>query len=137
MSGIALLLGGIYLIIRKVIKWHIPVYTLLSIFVTAGIFWLADPSTYMNPLFHVLAGGAILGAFYMATDLVTSPMTIKGMIVFAVGIGLITMIIRLFGSYPEGISFAILIMNAFVPLINTYLKPRRFGTEIKLKFLKK
>jgi electron transport complex protein RnfD len=83
----------------------------------------------------LLSGGAILGAFYMATDLVTSPMTKKGMIIFAVGIGIITVVIRLFGAYPEGISFAILIMNAFVPLINKYFKPRRFGSKIKAKIV--
>jgi electron transport complex protein RnfD len=136
MSVLALLIGGIYLLIKKVITWHIPVYMLLTIFLIAGIFWLVKPTSYVNPLFHILTGGAMLGAFFMATDYVTSPMTIKGMIVFAIGIGLITMVIRLFGVYPEGVSFAILIMNAFVPLINTYMKPRRFGTKIKLKFSK-
>ncbi len=101
--------------------------------VITGVFWMINPEQYASPLFHLLAGGAILGAFYMATDLVTSPMTRKGMIIFAIGIGLITVIIRLFGAYPEGVSFAILIMNAFVPLINTYFKPRRFGSGIKIK----
>ena len=133
MSAIALLLGGIYLLIRKVISWHIPVTMLATMAIITGIFWLINPEQYANPLFHLLAGGAILGAFYMATDLVTSPMTRKGMIIFAVGIGFITVVIRLFGAYPEGVSFAILIMNAFVPLINTYFKPRRFGSRIKIK----
>ena len=135
MSALALILGGIYLIIRKVITWHIPVTVLGTIALMTGIFWWVDPETYANPLIHVLAGGAILGAFYMATDLVTSPVTRKGMVVFAIGIGVITVVIRLFGSYPEGISFAILIMNAFVPLINRYFKPRRFGASIKAKIL--
>jgi electron transport complex protein RnfD len=135
MSALALILGGIYLIIRKVITWHIPVTVLATIAVMTGIFWWIDPEQYANPLIHVLAGGAILGAFYMATDLVTSPVTKKGMIVFAIGIGVITVVIRLFGSYPEGISFAILIMNAFVPLINSYFKPRRFGSRIKAKIM--
>jgi electron transport complex protein RnfD len=135
MSALALILGGIYLIIRKVITWHIPVTVLGTIALMTGIFWWLDPETYANPLIHVLAGGAILGAFYMATDLVTSPVTRKGMVVFAIGIGVITVVIRLFGSYPEGISFAILIMNAFVPLINRYFKPRRFGASIKAKIL--
>lgn len=135
MSALALILGGIYLIIRKVITWHIPVTVLGTIALMTGIFWWMDPETYANPLIHVLAGGAILGAFYMATDLVTSPVTRKGMVVFAIGIGVITVVIRLFGSYPEGISFAILIMNAFVPLINRYFKPRRFGSRIKAKIL--
>jgi electron transport complex protein RnfD len=134
-SGLALLLGGVFLILRKVISWHIPVMVLLTMGVLTGIFWFIDPELYANPLIHVLSGGAILGAFYMATDLVTSPMTKKGMIIFAVGIGIITVVIRLFGAYPEGISFAILIMNAFVPLINKYFKPRRFGSKIKAKIV--
>jgi electron transport complex protein RnfD len=135
MSALALLIGGIFLIGRKVISWHIPVTVLATMAVVTGIFWMADPEYYANPLIHVLSGGAILGAFYMATDLVTSPVTKKGMVIFAIGIGLITVVIRLFGSYPEGISFAILIMNAFVPLINRYFKPRRFGSRIKAKIV--
>jgi len=135
MSVIALLLGGIYLLIRKVITWHIPVTMLATMAIITGIFWMVNPEQNANPLIHILAGGAILGAFYMATDLVTSPMTRKGMVIFAIGVGLITVIIRLFGAYPEGVSFAILIMNAFVPLINTYFKPRRFGSKIKLKII--
>jgi electron transport complex protein RnfD len=103
--------------------------------VMTSIFWLVDPEQYANPIIHLLAGGAILGAFYMATDLVTSPVTKKGMVIFAIGIGVITVVIRLFGAYPEGISFAILIMNAFVPLINRYFKPRRFGSRIKAKIM--
>lgn len=135
MSALALLLGGVFLIGRKVISWHIPVTVLGTIAVMTGIFWWADPEHYASPLIHILSGGAILGAFYMATDLVTSPVTKKGMIIFAIGIGVITVVIRLFGSYPEGISFAILIMNAFVPLINSYFKPRRFGSRIKVKIM--
>ncbi len=135
MSALALILGGAFLIGRKVISWHIPVTVLLTIGAMTGIFWWADPEHYANPLIHLLSGGAILGAFYMATDLVTSPVTKKGMVIFALGIGVITVVIRLFGSYPEGISFAILIMNAFVPLINSYFKPRRFGSRIKAKIL--
>ncbi len=133
MSAIALLLGGIYLLIRKVISWHIPITMLAVIAIMTGIFWLIDPTHYVNPMIHILSGGAILGAFYMATDMVTSPMTRKGMIIFAIGIGVLTVVIRLFGAYPEGVSFAILIMNAFVPLINSYFKPRRFGNKIKTK----
>lgn len=135
MSAIALLIGGIYLIARKVISWHIPVMVLATMALVTGIFWLVDGELYANPMIHLVSGGAILGAFFMATDMVTSPMTKKGMVVFAIGIGFITAMIRLFGAYPEGISFAILIMNAFVPLINTYFKPRRFGTKIKSKLV--
>jgi electron transport complex protein RnfD len=129
------MLGGIYLLVRRVISWHIPVIMLLTIAGMTGIFWLVDPLHYANPLFHLFAGGAILGAFFMATDLVTSPVTRKGMVIFAVGIGAITVVIRLFGAYPEGVSFAILIMNALVPLINKYFKPRRFGEKIKFKMV--
>lgn len=135
MSAIALLIGGIYLLVRKVISWHIPVTMLVTMAVMTGIFWVINPEQYANPLIHILSGGALLGAFFMATDLVTSPMTKKGMVIFAVGIGVITVVIRLFGAYPEGVSFAILIMNAFVPLINTYFKPRRFGANIKSKIV--
>ncbi|MCB0458576.1 MAG: RnfABCDGE type electron transport complex subunit D [Flavobacteriaceae bacterium] len=135
MSALALILGGIFLLARKVITWHIPITILVTMTVMTGIFWLINPEQYANPLIHLLSGGAILGAFYMATDLVTSPMTKKGMIVFAIGIGVITVVIRLFGAYPEGVSFAILIMNAFVPLINKYFKPRRFGSPIKSKIV--
>lgn len=135
MSALALLIGGVYLLVRKVITWHIPVTILVTMALFTGIFWLIDPEMYANPVIHILSGGAILGAFYMATDLVTSPMTKKGMIIFSIGIALLTVVIRLFGAYPEGISFAILILNAFVPLINTYFKPRRFGSKIKAKIV--
>ncbi len=123
----ALLLGFVYLLIRKVITWHIPVYILGTMFVFSGLLWLIDPETYLNPLFQILTGGAILGAVYMATDYVTSPMNYRGMLIYGVGIGIITILIRVWGAYPEGISFAILIMNAVVPLINKYTRPRRFG----------
>lgn len=126
-GALALLIGGIYLLIRKVITWHIPVFVLGSIFVFASILWLIDPAQYMNPLFHLFAGGAMLGAIFMATDYVTSPMSKAGQIIYAIGIGVITILIRVWGAYPEGISFAILIMNATVPLINMYVKPSRFG----------
>ena len=126
-AAMALLLGFLYMLCRRVITWHIPVAVLGSMFLFSGITWLIDPMHYMNPVFHLLTGGAILGAVFMATDYVTSPMSHKGMLVYGVGIGVITMLIRLWGSYPEGMSFAILIMNAVVPLINKYIKPKRFG----------
>ena len=135
-SAAALILGGIYLLIRKVISWHIPVAVLGSMAVFTGILWGVNPDAYMSPLFHLLTGGAILGAFFMATDYSTSPMTKKGMILFGIGIGVITILIRNWGSYPEGMSFAILIMNAFVPLIDKYMKPKRFG-YVKAKKVKK
>lgn len=126
-GALALLIGGIYLLIRKVITWRIPVFILGSMGVFAAILWLVNPEQYMNPLFHLFAGGAMLGAIYMATDYVTSPMSKAGQVIYAIGIGVITILIRVWGAYPEGISFAILIMNATVPLINMYVKPSRFG----------
>lgn len=130
-SAIALILGGIYMLIRKIITWHIPVAYIGSVIIFSGIFWLIDPTHYVDPLFHLITGGLMLGALYMATDMVTSPMSPVGMIVFGIGCGVLTMVIRLFGAYPEGVSFAILIMNAFVPLINRAFKPKRFGEEVK------
>lgn len=130
-AALALLIGFVYLLWQKVITWHIPVFILGTMAVFSGILWGIDPEQYMSPLFQVLSGGAILGAVYMATDYVTSPMTHKGMAIYGIGIGVITILIRVWGAYPEGISFAILIMNAVVPLINKYVKPRRFGVVKK------
>jgi len=130
-SALLLLVGFIYLLIRKVISWHIPVITIGTMFAFAGILWLANPERFIDPLFHILAGGAMLGAIFMATDYVTSPMTLKGIVLYSIGIGVITILIRVFGAYPEGMSFAILIMNAFVPLLNKYFKPSRFGEIVK------
>jgi Na+-translocating ferredoxin:NAD+ oxidoreductase subunit D len=126
-SALMLIIGGLYMLVRKVITWHTPVSVLGSMFIMAGIFWLVSPETYIEPTYHLLTGGAMLGAIFMATDMVSSPMTGKGQIIYGIGIGVITMSIRLFGAYPEGISFAILIMNAFTPLINNTVKPKRFG----------
>lgn len=130
-SALALLVGGLYMLIRKIITWHIPVAYLGSVVVLSGIFWLVDPTAYVDPLFHLITGGIMLGALYMATDMVTSPMSPNGQLVFGIGCGVLTMVIRMFGAYPEGVSFAILIMNAFVPLINRSFKPKRFGEEVK------
>lgn len=126
-SAIALLIGAGFLMWRKIITWHIPAAFILTVFVFSGIFWLVDPTQYANPCFHVLAGGLILGACFMATDMVTSPTSHMGMLVFGCGCGLITIIIRLFGAYPEGVSFSILIMNALVPLINKGFKPKTYA----------
>ncbi len=130
-GALALILGGIYLLWRRVISWHIPV-TVLGTMALFGL-CVAIPEggamLWQMPLFHLLAGGALLGAIFMATDYSTSPMTHKGMIIYGVGIGLLTMIIRLWGAYPEGMSFAIFIMNAATPLINKYCRPKRFGTK--------
>ncbi len=126
-SSLLLLLGGLYLLFRKVITWHIPVAVLGSMAVFGELAYLINPEASADVLFHLFAGGAMLGAFYMATDYVSSPMSPRGQIIYGVGIGVITMLIRLWGAYPEGISFAILIMNAVVPLINNTFKPRRFA----------
>lgn len=130
-SALALLIGALYMLFRKVISWHIPVSYFGSVILFTGILWLIDPTIYMDPLFHLLTGGLVLGAFFMATDMVTSPMSAKGMLIFGAGCGVITIVIRVFGAYPEGVSFAILIMNAFVPILNTYFKPKRFGEVVK------
>jgi electron transport complex protein RnfD len=130
-SAFALILGFLWLLYKRIITWEIPVFMVATIFILTGILWWINPDKYASPLFHILTGGVMLGAIYMATDLVTSPMTKTGMILYAVGIGLITVVIRVSGAYPEGVSFAILIMNAFVPLINKYIKPKRFGEEVK------
>lgn len=126
-AALALLLGFVYLLWRKVITWHIPVAILGTIVIFTGCLYLSDPQHYLSPIYQILSGGAILGAVYMATDYVTSPMSKKGMLIYGIGIGLITVFIRIWGAYPEGISFAILIMNAVVPLIDKYVKPARFG----------
>ncbi len=128
-SALCLLIGCCYMIWKKIITWHIPVSILGTVFVLAGLFHLID-SSYANPVQVILAGGLMLGACFMATDYVTSPMTAKGQLIYGCAIGVLTVLIRDFGSYPEGMSFAILIMNGFTPLINTYVKPKRFG-EVK------
>ena len=130
-SALALLLGLGYMLWKKIISWHIPVSILVTVFVFAGLMHLVDPVAYASPLAHLFTGGLMLGAIFMATDYVTSPMTHKGMIIYGVAIGFLTVVIRLFGAYPEGMSFAIFIMNAFTPLINTYCKPKRFGEVVK------
>ena len=126
-SAIALLLGFAFMLWKKIITWHIPVSILATVFVFTGILYLVNPTVYVNPFIHLLSGGLLLGSTFMATDYVTSPMSKNGMIVYGIGIGLLTAVIRIFGSYPEGMSFAILIMNAFTPLINSYIKPKHFG----------
>lgn len=126
-SAIALLIGAVFLRYRGYIQWRIPVSILLSSLLLGGIFWLVDPTKYPEPFFHLFAGGMILGAFYMATDMVTCPITPKGYWIFGCGIGVLTIIIRLFGGLPEGIMYGILLMNALTPIINRYTRPRILG----------
>lgn len=127
----AILIGLVYLLMKKIITWHIPISILGTVAVFTGILWFINPVKFASPEFHLLSGGLLLGAVFMATDYVTSPMSKRGMILYGVFIGLLTIIIRVWGAFPEGVSFAILIMNAFVPLINMYMKPKRFGEKIK------
>ena len=124
---LALLAGFVYLCIRKVVKPWITLSIFGTVALTSLIFWGIDPSRFTDPLFNLLSGGLVLGACFMATDYVTSPMSVKGGIIFGVGIGFLTMMIRYFGSYPEGMSFAILIMNSVVPLLNMWFKQKKFG----------
>ncbi|HQN94396.1 MAG TPA: RnfABCDGE type electron transport complex subunit D [Prolixibacteraceae bacterium] len=126
-SALLLLIGLAFMLVRKVITWHIPVAVIGSMYIFTGILNLINPAEYINPMYHLLTGGALLGAIFMATDMVTSPVTKTGQLIFGAGIGIITVLIRVWGAYPEGMSFAILIMNAFTPLINIYVKPKRFG----------
>ena len=139
-GAIALLIGFAYLLYRKIISWHIPVSILLTVFLFSFVLACGQETGNLQnipmwqyafdfALIQLLSGGLLLGAIYMATDYVTSPMTSKGMIIYGIGIGILTVVIRQWGGYPEGVSFAILIMNAFTPLINNYIKPKRFGNH--------
>lgn len=130
-SAIALLLGALFLFYKKAIDWRIPAGIIVSLSVFTGSFWLAAPDKFANPAFHILAGGLIIGAFYMATDMVTSPITSKGAWIYALGIGLTVGLIRVFGGFAEGVMYAILFMNAFVPLLNRYSRPRILGERGK------
>ena len=126
-SALILLVGGLVLLFLRIITWHIPVAFLGTMVIFAAITNAVDAQQYAGPLFHLCAGGAMIGAWFMATDYVTSPMFPRGKLIFGVGCGLLTMVIRVWGGYPEGVSFAILLMNAAVPLIDQYTKPRKFG----------
>lgn len=128
--ALALLLGLVYMLWKKIITWHIPVSIIATVFVFSGILHLCNPA-YPAPLAELFSGGLMLGAIFMATDYVTSPMNYKGQLVYGVAIGFLTVVIRNWGAYPEGMSFAILIMNAFTPLINSYIKPKRYGEVVK------
>ena len=127
LSAIALIVGFIYLLARKVIKPYITLSIIATVAIFSGIFWAVNPAEYTDPAFNILTGGLLLGSIFMATDYVTSPMSNVGGIIFGVGIGIITMLIRYFGAYPEGVSFAILIMNSVVPLINKWCHAKKYG----------
>lgn len=126
-SALAILIGAIYLLCKKIISWHIPVAFIGTAFVFSGILWLINPEGFLDPVSTILTGGIMLGACFMATDMVTSPMARSGQLIFGFGCGLLTIIIRNWGAYPEGVSFAILIMNSVTPLLNRWCKPKRFS----------
>ena len=132
-SVLALLIGGLFLMFKGYVRWHIPVTYIGTVFILTGIAWLANPQAYASPVLHILSAGLILGAFFMATDMVTSPVSAKGMLIFGIGCGVITAVIRLFGAFPEGVSFAILVMNGLTPLIDRYTRPKTFGAETLAK----
>ena len=126
-SAIALLIGFVYMLVRRVIRPHITLSIWATVAIFSGIFWYINPEVYTDPAFNLLTGGLMLGSIFMATDYVTSPMSAWGGVIFGIGIGLITMLIRYFGAYPEGVSFAILIMNSVVPLINKMCHTKKYG----------
>lgn len=126
-SALAVIIGGLYLVWKGFVPILVPLAFLAALAVVTGIAWLVDPTTYVDPLYHLLAGGAMLGAWFMVTDMTSSPMALRGRIVFAASAGVITGLIRLFGGFPEGVSYSILIMNALVPVIDRHIKPRKFG----------
>lgn len=129
MVAIGFAIGGLYLIFTRIISWHLPVAYLAALFATAGLFHLLDPQHYVTPLFHWFSGAAMIGAFFIITDPVTSPTTAKGKIIFAVGAGILTYLIRAFGGFPDGMAFATLLMNLCVPLIDAYTQPKVFGKK--------
>ncbi|THB63718.1 MAG: RnfABCDGE type electron transport complex subunit D [Spirochaetaceae bacterium] len=124
---LAVLIGGLILIAKKIIDWQMPALFLGGIVLVTGSAWLIDPQAYLSPLFHIMAGGAMLGAFFMVTDYSTSPMTLKGKMIFAGSAGIITAVIRLFAALPDGVAYSILVMNALVPLIDRACRPKAFG----------
>ena len=122
-------IGGIFLIYRKIISWHIPVAVIVSLATIAFITWLISPETTASPLFHLFSGATMIGAFFIATDPVSGATTIKGRLIFGAGIGLLTYVIRVWGGYPDGIAFAVILMNMLVPLIDYYTQPRVYGAN--------
>jgi len=129
MVAVGFAIGGIYLLFKRIISWHLPVAYLATLFATAGLFHLIDPVHYVTPLFHWFSGAAMIGAFFILTDPVTSPTTAKGKIIFAVGAGVLTYLIRAFGGFPDGMAFATILMNICVPLIDVWTQPKIFGKK--------
>jgi len=125
----AYLLGGIYLLQQKIITWHLPIAFLSALALISGIFWIANPAHFANPLFHLFSGASLLAAFFIITDPISGPTTPKGKLYFAAGIGIITYLIRVYGGYPDGVAFAVIFMNICVPLIDAHTQPRVFGHE--------
>jgi len=130
-SALLILLGGLFLLYKRIITWHIPVAMLGTLALLAGVFHLLNPQQYVGPLVHLCSGAAILGAFFIATDLVTSPVSVRGQLIFGAGCGGLVYVIRTWAGYPEGVAFAVMLMNACVPLIDHYLKPRIYGRDRK------
>lgn len=130
-SAVLLLAGGLFLIAKRIITWHVPVSLMGTLFVLGSVTSLIDPGRYPDGLFHLLTGATLLGAFFIATDLVTSPVTREGQIIYGIGIGALTFVIRTWAGYPEGMAFAVLLMNAATPLIDRYVRPRVFGRTSK------
>lgn len=128
-SKIALIIGAVYLRYKKIIDWRLPVSYIGTVVILGSIYYFFNPETVFTPLFHVISGGLILGAFFMATDMVTTPVTQRGKVIFGLGAGFIVFIIRIFGGLPEGVMFSILFMNALTPLINRYTRPKLFGVK--------
>ncbi len=129
MVAAGFLLGGLYLLATRIISWHIPAAYLGTLFAVAGIFHLLDPAHYVEPTFHLFSGAAMIGAFFILTDPITSPTTHRGKLLFAFGAGLLTYLIRAFGGFPDGMAFATLLMNICVPLIDAYTQPKVFGKK--------
>jgi electron transport complex protein RnfD len=127
--ALGFLIGGAWLLFKRIITWHIPAAFLGALFVTAGLYHLYDPAHYVSPLFHVAAGASVLGAFFILTDPVTGPTTPNGKLIYAAGAGVLTYLIRVFGGFPDGIAFATLLMNICAPLIDAWTQPKVFGTK--------
>jgi len=130
-SALLILLGGLFLIYKRIISWHIPLTMIATIALVAGVMNLYDPSQYAGALFHLVSGATLLGAFFIATDLVTSPVSAKGQVIFGAGCGILVYVIRNWAGYPEGVAFAVLLMNACTPLIDHWVRPRVYGRDRK------